>query len=129
MSMSMCPVFSSGERQKLGVLINNLSVFASQLLAHSGTDFSARALRNLATVRKEQPRLIERLDELARNQNEEIPSRLIEDLARVPSDLAQAMSLIRRCLLASAFLAHCIAQPAEEQGGTRESTGERQRLH
>jgi hypothetical protein len=69
------------------------------------------------------------LDELAREKNEEIPSRMIEDLARVPSDLAQALSMIRRCLLASAFLAHCIAQPAEEHGGTGEPSGEPQRLH
>lgn len=122
----MSAVFSATERQKLAVLINNFSVFASQVITLSGADFRTRSLRNLAVAKRRHPQLLGRLDDLARDQNEEIPSRLIEGLARMPSDLAQAMSLIRRCLLASAFLAHYIAQPAEEQG---EPTAKRPSLH
>jgi hypothetical protein len=124
--MNVSAVFSATERQKLAVLINNFSVFASQVITLSGADFRTRSLRNLAAVKKRHPQLLGRLDDLARDQNEEIPSRLIEDLARMPSDLAQAISLIRRCLLASAFLAHYLAQPAEEQG---EPIGKSPSLH
>ena len=69
-------------------------------------------MANLATVKKEDEALLKRLDELAREQSEESPLRLIEDLTRMPGDAAQMLTLLRRCLLVSAFLGHCIAQPS-----------------
>jgi hypothetical protein len=55
------------------------------------------------------------LDLLAREQHDESPSWLIEDLALVPSDMAQLSLMIRWCLLVSAFLGHCLAQPIAEE--------------
>ena len=111
------------------MLINNCSIFGSQLIAHSGTDFSSRALRHLTAVYKDQPELIKRLDLLAREQKEESPSRLIEDLAQAPRDMAQLMVLVRRCLLVSAFLGHCLAQAATEQTADGEPPGPGTPLH
>src|SRR3954469_7948371 len=112
--MRASPDFSIAERRTLGVLIHNCSIFGRQLIGHSGTDFSSRALHHLTAVYKAQPELIKRLDLLAREQKDESPSRLIEDLALVPTDMAQLSLLVRRCLLVSAFLGHCLAQPTAE---------------
>jgi hypothetical protein len=99
------------EREKLGVLVNNLSVYAAQLLTRGGPALIPRALANLAKLRKEHAQFLKRLDELARVQNEESPLRLIEDLRSVPTDVAQILSLVRRCLFTSAFVGHLLAQP------------------
>ena len=117
------------ERRTLAVLINNFSIFGSQLIARSGIDFSSRALRHLTAVYKDQPELIKRLDLLAREQKDESPSRLIEDLALVPSDMAQLSLLVRRCLLVSAFLGHCLAQPTAEDIADGESTSPITQVH
>jgi hypothetical protein len=47
-------VFTATEREKLGVLINNISVFASQIVSNSGAHFSTRALANLAKLKVDQ---------------------------------------------------------------------------
>lgn len=120
--------FTDVEREKLGVLVNNISAYAAQLLAHSGRGLTMRALANLAKLRKEHEQLLKRLDELAREQNEEPPLRLIEDLPRTPTDIAQTLTLVRRCLLASAFLGHLLAQSNHPQIAA-ESVGQIQRLH
>ena len=121
-------VFTATEREKLGVLINNISVFASQIVSNSGPHFSTRALANLAKLKVDQEELLKRLDQLAREQNEESPLRLIEDLPRLPTDLAQMLMLVRRCLLTSAFLGHLLAQPTHPQAGA-ESLSREKRLH
>ena len=63
-------------------------------------------LLNLGKVKNEQESLLKRLDEVAREQNDESPLRVIEDLVRLPIDLIQTMTLVPRSLLASAFLGH-----------------------
>jgi hypothetical protein len=85
-------VFTATEREKLGVLINNISVFASQIVSNSGADFSTRALANLAKLKVDQEDFLKRLDQLAREQNEESPLRLIEDLPRLPTDSPRCSS-------------------------------------
>ena len=115
-------VFTATEREKLGVLINNISVFASQIVSNSGPHFSTRALANLAKLKVDQEELLKRLDQLAREQNEESPLRLIEDLPRLPTDLAQMLMLVRRCLLTSAFLGHLLAQPTHPQATTSQNS-------
>ena len=121
--------FTATEREKLGVLVNNLSMFAAQLVSCRGSDVAMQALANLAKLKKECEGLLKRLDELARESADESALRLIEDLPRTPPDLMQALSVIRRCLLASAFLGHCLAQPVIGDMRAEENVGEGKRLH
>jgi hypothetical protein len=87
-----------------------------------------RALANLAKTKDEQETLLTRLDEVAREQGDESLLRVIEDLARLPTDVSQMMTLVRRCLLASAFLGHCLAQPAHSSVPAETQMSEK-RLH
>ena len=111
--MAMWMVFTPTERRKLAVLVNNISVFAIQLLQRDASAVFMVALKNIRRVQQEHEQLLKKLDELAREQADESPLRLIEDMARSPRDMAQMLGLIRRCLAASAFLGHCLAQPTE----------------
>ena len=104
------------EREKIGILINNLSVYAVQVLARGHADFSALALRNLTKLKKEHGPLIKRLDEFCRGRNEESPLRLMEDLRQVPRDVMHMLKLVQRCLSLSAFLGHLLAQPGIPEG-------------
>jgi hypothetical protein len=126
--MPLRSMFTTTEREKLGVLVNNLSVFAAQIVAQGGADFSARAIANLAKLKHEQEELLKRLDELARDQSAESALRLIEDLPRISADVAQMLTLVRRCLLASAFLGHLLAQPTHPQAAA-EALAQEKRLH
>lgn len=126
--MPLPMMFSATEREKMGVLVNNLSIFAAQIIAPSGAEFSTRAAANLAKLRKDQDELVKRLDELAREHNEESPLRLIEDLPRAPVDIAQMLTVVRRCLLVSSFLGHLLAQPTHAQAAA-EALGQEKRLH
>jgi hypothetical protein len=120
--------FSATEREKFGVLVNNISVFAAEVLDRTQPALQARALTNLAKLKNGNEDLLRRLDEFARAQGEQSPLRLIEDLPSMPCDLAQILSLVRRCLLVSAFLGHCIAQPARPEIAS-EAFGEETRFH
>jgi hypothetical protein len=121
-------IFSPSDVEKMGVLVNNIGIYASQIVHRNRPDFTQRALANLGKLKKEEESLLKRLDQLARKQNDESPLRLIEDLATLPSDMAQMMSLIRRCLSASAFLGHCIAIPSQTQSAAAVA-GQEKRLH
>jgi hypothetical protein len=120
--MPLRSMFTATEREKMGVLVNNLSAFAAQIVAQSGADLSARAIANLAKLKHEQEELLKRLDELAREQSGESALRLIADLPRVSADLAQMLTL------ASAFLGHLLAQPTHPQAAA-EALGQEKRLH
>lgn len=120
--------FTSAERQRLGVLINNISFFGSQLISQTEPELTARALANLAKATKQDKVLLNCLDELAREHKEESPLRLLEDLARVRGDVAQMLTIVRRCMLASAFLAHWIAQSNYAELAA-EQLGAQKRLH
>ena len=104
---------SASEREKVGVLINNIGVYASQLMHQDLPGVATRALANLAKFKAENEDLLKRLDEVARELGDASPLRLVEDLARTPADVAQMLTLVRRCVLASAFLGHCLAQPSD----------------
>lgn len=121
-------LFTPKERETLGVLVNNLSFYGTQLVQQSDADLTRRALANLARVRADEKALLKRLDELAREQAEESPLRMLEDLARLPGDMAQMLILVRRCLSTTAFLGHCIAQPNYAQMPGAEMADEK-RLH
>lgn len=121
--------FNALEREKIGVLVNNISVYAAQLLSGNGLDLTARALINLGKLRREQEDLLKRLNGLAREHNEELPLRLIEDMQSAPDDLARMLSLVRRCLFASAFLGHLLAQPMHPAAAAAEAASEAKRLH
>ena len=122
-------VFSTTEREKLGVLVNNFCIYATQLINHDGPALSTRALINLGRVKRESEDLLRRLDEFARESGDESPLRLIEDLARGPGDIAQMLTLVRRCLAASAFIGHCTAQPTSDQQIATEVATKEKRLH
>src|SRR4051794_11111701 len=100
------------EREKLGVLVNNIGVYASQLMHQDLPGIATRALANLAKFKAENEDLLKRLDEAAREIGDQSPLRLVEDLARTPTDMGQMLTVVRRCVVASAFLGHCIAQPS-----------------
>ena len=85
--------FNALEREKIGVLVNNISVCAAQLLSLNGPDLTSRALINLGKLRREQKDLLKRLDGLAREHNEEMPLRLIEDMQSAPDDLGAFLHL------------------------------------
>src|SRR5205823_3221920 len=97
-------VFTASERERLGVLVNNISVYGTQIVSRDNADVGVRALANLAKVKTEHDDFLKRLDELARAHGEESPLRLIEDVTRLPNDVAHMLTLTRRCLLVSAFL-------------------------
>jgi len=126
--MPLRTAFTATEREKIAVLVNNLCVYATQIISQSAPEYLTRALANLATVKKDPEDLLKRLDELAREQNEESPLRLIEDLPKLPVDVAQMLTLVRRCLLASAFAGHLLAQPTHPQAAA-ETLGREKRLH
>jgi hypothetical protein len=120
-------LFAAKERERVGVLVNNICFFATQLIQQTSADLTRRALANLATVKKDDEDLLKCLDELARGQGEESPQRLIEDLARMPSDAVQLLTVLRRCMLVSSFLGRCIAEPSPESPGTELTA--RDRVH
>jgi hypothetical protein len=109
--MLLSMAFTATERERMAVLINNLCFYASQLVIHSSAEISQRALLNLDKIKNEYEPLLKRLDEVAREQGDHSPLRVIEDLVHRPNDVAQMLMLVRRCLLASGFLGHCLAQP------------------
>jgi hypothetical protein len=120
--------FTAKERERSGVLINNISFYATQLIQQTATDLTAKALANLAKVKEEDEDLLKRLDELARVHGEESPLRLIEDLTRVPTDAVQIFTMIRRCMLVCAYLGRCIAQPSNP-GANSPSVESHTRVH
>ena len=91
-------------------------------------ELAKRALANLEKIKNADEALLRRLDEVAHEQNDESPSRVIEDLVRPPCDIAQMLTLVRRCLLASAFLGHCLAQPTHPSVAT-DTLSREKRLH
>lgn len=107
--MSCRMVFTPAEREKMGVLVNNLSVFAAQLLTGGDQEVARRAIYNLGKVKQTHEALLRHLDKLALQSDDESALRLIEDLGQVPANLTQILAAVRRCLSASAFLGHCIA--------------------
>lgn len=114
--MPVALTFTAAERERIGVLINNISIYVAQILSNTaGTNVTTRALANIAKVRRENEDMLRRLDEFAREHFEESPLRLIEDLPRVPLDVAGLLTLVRRCAMASAFLGHCLAQPTDPE--------------
>ena len=125
--MPLRTVFTATERERLAVIVNNLCFYASQITLQSSPGLSQRALSNLAKTKNEEEALLKRLDEVAREQSDESPLRVIEDLAHLPNDVVQMMTLVRRCLLASAFLGHCLAQPIHP--ASAEAPSLEKRLH
>ena len=126
--MPLRMMFTATEREKMGALVNNLSVFAAQIIAQTGSELSSRATANLAKLKKDQEELLKRLDELAREHGEESPLRVIEDLPRVPVDLAQMLTMVRRCLSVASFLGHLLAQSTHPEAAA-EALGQEKRLH
>ena len=51
--MTSSIILTTPEREKLGVLVNNFSIFATQILSQNSPDFCRTALANLAKVKKE----------------------------------------------------------------------------
>jgi hypothetical protein len=126
--MPLSIVLTATERERLAVVVNNLCFYASQIILLGSPILSQRALANLAKTKNEEEALLKRLDEVAREQGDESLLRVIEDLTRLPTDVSQMMTLVRRCLLAAAFLGHCLAQPTHSSAPTETQRSEK-RLH
>lgn len=103
------PYLSPAEVDTLGKLVNNFGILGSQLIQRSRPDWHRSAFANLQRVKASDEPLVRRVDQLARISGDEGALRLIEDLEKSPEDTLQCLTLARRCLLASAFLGHCIA--------------------
>jgi hypothetical protein len=125
--MLLSMAFTATERERMAVLINNLCFYASQLVIHSSAEISQRALLNLDKIKNEYEPLLKRLDEVAREQGDHSPLRVIEELVQRPNDVAQMLMLVRGCLLASGFLGHCLAQPIHAVSA--EAPSPEKRLH
>src|SRR5438874_12781105 len=82
--MPLRTAFTATEREKIAVLVNNFCVYATQIISRSPPEYLTRARANLAMVKNDQEDLLKRLDELAREQNEESPMRLSEALQTSP---------------------------------------------
>lgn len=126
--MALGMVLNTAERERLGVLVNNLSFYASQIMIQRSPELTKRALANLDKIKNDDEALLRRLDEVAREQSDESPLRVIEDVVRLPTDIAQMLTFVRRCLLVSAFLGHCLAQSAHATITTDARSSEK-RLH
>jgi len=101
--------FTLSEIGELARLVNSLGIIGAQLIARNRPEHYQRAHANLQNFRRTNKELLERIDGMARNTGDESALRLAEDLEKLPADVAQALQLARRCLLASAYLGHCIA--------------------
>ena len=98
-----------GEIETLGMIINALGVVGSQLILRHRPELYLHAQANLRKCKSEHEELLKRLDQAARQSHDESTLRLIEDLELMPVDAVQSLHAARRCLLAAAFLGHCIA--------------------
>jgi hypothetical protein len=108
--------FTPSDIENLARLVNYFGIIGGQLIGRNRPDQYARAHASLQSFRRSNKQLLERIDGMARNAGGESALRLAEDLERAPADVAHALNLARRCLLASAYLARCIAmvdRPAE----------------
>jgi len=100
--------FTAAEIETLGRLVNGLGIIGSQLILRNRPDLYPQAHANLRKCKSEYEELLKRLDRIARQSEDESALRLIEDLDVVPTDATQNLLVARRCLLAAAFLGHCI---------------------
>src|SRR6266404_5324996 len=100
--------FTAGEIEILGKVVNSLGIMGSQILLRQRPELYLQAHANLRKCRKDSEELLKRLDDMARQSKDESALRIIEDLDVVPEDAVQSLHIARRCLLASAFLGHCI---------------------
>ena len=122
--MLLSMAFTATERERMAVLINNLCFYASQLVIHSSAEISQRALLNLDKIKNEYEPLLKRLDEVAREQGDHSPLRVIEDLVHRPNDVAQ---MLMATLVSIGFLGHCLAQPIHAVSA--EAPSPEKRLH
>ena len=124
----MQPHFTPLEAERIGMLINNIAMFAAQVVHRNVPEFARLSVENLMSMKVEDEALLKRLDEMARQQGDESSLRLIEDLAAAPADMLQSLNLVRRCAMAVAFLGHCIATPRQTQGPAATARADK-RLH
>src|SRR5437762_4767952 len=101
--------FTAIEVETLGRLINGLGIIGSQLILRQRPDLYLRAHANLRKCKSEHEDFLKRLDEISRQSEDESALRLVEDLDVMPVDAMQSLNAARRCLLAAAFLGHCLA--------------------
>jgi hypothetical protein len=107
---ALSPVYlAPGEVETLGVIVNALGIIGSQLILRRRPELLLHAQANLWKCKSEHEELLKRLDQAARQSQDESALRLIEDLELMPTDAVQSLHAARRCLLAAAFLGHCIA--------------------
>lgn len=101
--------FSVEQAQTVAKLINNICIAGSQTMQMDQPNIWHKACSNLRDLQKKNPKLFKMLDQMAASLNEEHMSSVIEGLEIRSNDAAGMLSLTRRCLNSSAFLAHCLA--------------------
>jgi len=107
------PQFTATQIERLAVIIKCFSVIGSQLLFQKSQLYQI-ACANLPKFRSNDKELLETAHSLALKNGAISPLRLSEDLERSPTDTVQAIVLAQRCLLATAFLSHCIAMSGKQ---------------
>lgn len=113
--MPSFPLFTAADVEVMAKIVNNVGIYASQILHNHRSDLAQRSLINISKIKKDDDGLLKRLDQMAREQGDESPLRLIEDLSRLPANVTGLLELVRRCLLTTAFLGHCMALPKSDQ--------------
>jgi hypothetical protein len=101
--------FSVDQAKAVAKLINNLCISGSQIMQMDQPNIWHKSCANLRDLQKNNQELFQILDKIGERLNEEQISVLIDSLDKRPNDAAGILSLSRRCLNASAFLAHCLA--------------------
>jgi hypothetical protein len=101
--------FSVDQARVIAKLINNFCIAGSQIMQMDQPNIWHKSCANLRDFQKNNQPLFQILDKIGKDINEEQTSLLIENLDKHPNDAAGILSLSRRCLNASAFLAHCLA--------------------
>lgn len=123
--------FSVDQARVIAKLINNFCIAGSQIMQMDQPNIWHKSCANLREFQKQHQVLFQILDKIGESINEEKTSLLIESLDKRPNDAAGILSLSRRCLNASAFLAHCLAvvETTHEDSRLREHLSEASSVH
>ena len=97
------------EVQAIASLVNNFCIAGSQIMQRDRPDIWRKACANLRNIHKSNQDLTRTLDDIGKRTNEESIYDVLSSLDQRANDAAGILSMTRRCLNVSAFLAHCLA--------------------
>jgi hypothetical protein len=123
------PHFTIAQIERLATLILCLSAIGSQLLFQRSKLYG-KACADLTMFRSSDKELLETVHALALKNGAMSALRLSEDLERCPTgDTVQAIILAHRCMLATGFLAHCIAMSGKQASSPAMGVSDAGRVH